>query len=387
MKPLLIIQRLIPHYRVAFFKALAERHPIFVVHGQEPPGSYLTDIGRETSFPHRVVHNRYLSARHETWVYQSILSILRNHKPAIVVSEFALGFSSTWLLALLKPFFKYSLIYWTHGYDHRRLSFSPDRCLPDRLRLRLLQCADALWVYGSEARFKLCPWLSHLPIHVIPNTIDVTRFLSYRQSLEGVGRQSVKRERGLRLPFYLVFIGRLLQGKEVDFLLTAYEQLRRKRGDVGLLIIGRGPEQPRLVERVRHMTIADIHFLGEITSVEALSPWLFASDLLTLPGDVGLSAIQGFCFGLPLVTQKADATGPRHGPEIAHVIDGETGFLVPRGSIDAFVAAIETYLDNPEMQDRMRARIQLVLSSLSIDQMVDAVCTALKAMGTYSDAR
>lgn len=132
----------------------------------------------------------------------------------------------------------------------------------------------------------------------------------------------------------LISIGRLIKRKALGDLLLAMSRLE----DEGfrLLIIGEGPEQARLRELAKRLGLSSrVHFLGAIWG-EAKYQYLAASDIFVLPSvheGFGLVFLEAMYCGLPVIASSS-------GGQTDFLRDGETGFLVPVGDVDALAQRI-----------------------------------------------
>ena len=198
---------------------------------------------------------------------------------------------------------------------------------------------------------------------VIPNGVD----LGSPGKWSRVGRTLLRREaRGaLGLPADRALVGavaRLDPVKRLDVLLRALALLE----DVPAVIVGYGPEEGRLKALAGQLGIADrVVFAGHQRDVR---PWLAALDVFVLPSDwEGMSnaLLEAMASRLPVV---ATATGGT--PDV--VLDGQTGFLVPPGDAPALARAIDVFLQDPELRERMgRAGRRRVVEHFSVGQMVE----------------
>ncbi len=136
----------------------------------------------------------------------------------------------------------------------------------------------------------------------------------------------------------------------------AFDILRHVREDVHLLIIGGGPDRPR-VQKFVHDIQADhlVHLLGPRDDVPAL---LARSSVVWVPsraaGGVN-AALEGQAAGRPVLAS--------HLPELREVIaDGQTGLLAPPGTQPVRVRQTRRLLEEPErlraMGDAARRHVQ-----------------------------
>jgi glycosyltransferase involved in cell wall biosynthesis len=129
--------------------------------------------------------------------------------------------------------------------------------------------------------------------------------------------------------------GRLIEGKGVDVLLRAFAA-GAARDDVRLRIGGDGPARPVLERLAAELGLTRIvEFTGWI--VDMPSFWR-ACDVGAMPSDrfiesFGMSAVEAMACGRPIVVTDNGGL-----PEL--VVDGITGFVVPRGDASALADAL-----------------------------------------------
>lgn len=142
----------------------------------------------------------------------------------------------------------------------------------------------------------------------------------------------------------LVCVGRLCEQKGQLLLLEACRNLKAKGLNFELVLAGDG-EMRNEVERLvaAYQLSEHVKITGWISS-EQVREEILAARAMVLPS---------FAEGLPVVIMEAMAlkrpvisTYVAGIPEL--VVNNETGWLVPAGSVDALTAAIETLLTTPE---------------------------------------
>lgn len=161
---------------------------------------------------------------------------------------------------------------------------------------------------------------------VATDTLDTRQLLRIPDTLTAQGKQNVKRRLGLQRARYLAFIGRLQPRKQIPCLLDVYAFLRSMhRLDLGLPIISEGDQAP-LKARVAEPGVKDVHFLGALPDADA-GTYLFASDVMVMPGWLGLAVNHASVFGLSVVSHRFGKSLFGHGPEAACVEQCVTGWF------------------------------------------------------------
>lgn len=178
-------------------------------------------------------------------------------------------------------------------------------------------------------------------VKVVHNGVDVDQFKP-RARTAGL-RQRLGLPPDARV---LASVGRLVGWKGLRVILELLPQLPQ---DVHYLVVGDGPDEPRLRQQAADTGLAGrVHFCGRIAHDE-LPRVLSQTDLLLQPS-VGEES-----FGITLVEAMACAVpvlASHQGGMTEIVLPGVTGDLLPAGDVDAWRDAIARLLQQPE---RMRA--------------------------------
>jgi glycosyltransferase involved in cell wall biosynthesis len=145
----------------------------------------------------------------------------------------------------------------------------------------------------------------------------------------------------------LITVGRLIKRKALDGLLMALSKL--ERGDVRLLITGEGPEEKHLRDLSEGLGLSPrVEFLGAIWG-ERKFQYLAASDIFVLPSvheGFGLVFLEAMHCGLPVIASST-------GGQTDFLKDGETGFLVPVGDVDALAERIARLIEDSALRERI----------------------------------
>ncbi|MBS1552727.1 MAG: hypothetical protein JST15_11740, partial [Bacteroidetes bacterium] len=172
---ILILQRLLPHYRTGFFRKFISKYPAAeIVYGQPYKDEPLknSDIQSDSGFNFR--RNFYIGNSGKIFI-SDIYGKIFGHRPSIVISVFNVGNLNIYLLFLLRFFLKYKLILWSFGYDPEK-GFNPEKNFTDKLRLLLSENADAVIFYWEKGKKEIETYSrSHSHFFVAPNTLDTDR--------------------------------------------------------------------------------------------------------------------------------------------------------------------------------------------------------------------
>jgi glycosyltransferase involved in cell wall biosynthesis len=131
-------------------------------------------------------------------------------------------------------------------------------------------------------------------------------------------------------PGYLLVVARLLPYKNVDLVIEAAARL----GDVRLVVVGKGPDQPRLEALARRSP--GIVLLGSVTDPQLR--WLYRNALALVAAayeDYGLAPLEAAAFGRPTVAL-------RDGGFLDTLDEGVTGEFFDEPEVESIAAAIET---------------------------------------------
>jgi|Deesub1362A_J573_1020465.scaffolds.fasta_scaffold02457_2 glycosyltransferase involved in cell wall biosynthesis len=184
------------------------------------------------------------------------------------------------------------------------------------------------------------------------------------------------KELGAR-PNAVLYVGSLIELKGVRRLLRAFPLVLARVPDARLNICGFGPLHRSLVAEARALGIADrIRLPGWIGS-EEVPGYLNNARLLVLPSQSE---------GVPAIVQEAMACGtpvaatPVGGiPDL--IVDRQTGYLIPDGTIEAIAATIIRALTDPDASKIAAAARQLVAARYSHAELVRQCRAGLERLG------
>lgn len=124
----------------------------------------------------------------------------------------------------------------------------------------------------------------------------------------------------------ILFVGRLEKRKGVNYLLSAYQQVKREIHHCRLIVVGPGTRWSRRYEKqVRQSGLADIVFIGYVSQAE-LPRYYQTADIVCFPAigreSFGMVLLEAMAMGKPIVASNIEG----YASVVTH---GVEGLLVP----------------------------------------------------------
>ena len=157
----------------------------------------------------------------------------------------------------------------------------------------------------------------------------------------------------------LLFVGRLINHKDLDDLAAADKILKSRGRDYKLVILGDGPMMPALKQ-----LLPDAHLPGFIHGPE-LAKWYASADIFTFPSTTetfGNVILESFASGIP-------AVGVRSGG-VADIINHDIDGLIakPKNPQD-FADTIDILLQNPALAQQMGQKARKTAAQYSWEKI------------------
>jgi glycosyltransferase involved in cell wall biosynthesis len=359
----LVVQRILPPYRVAFFAHLAQSADIdlSIAHGEPRPRTGLRNASQPPRVTRRTLLNRYWQLfNREIAVYQAgMLKEIAKNRYDVVVAEFNPRIISNVLGLFVARRRRVPFIWWG-------MILGPNTGqIAARIKLYLARRADAVIFYGrAEAKRFIEMGYDRSRVFVAPNTIDT----------EAVARLAKEQPRSIR--DRILYVGRLVERKKVDVVLRAAAQLARTQPTLRTTIIGDGPERQSLEDLAASLGLEDrVEFTGEIYDLAVLAAHFNSAIVSVSAGAVGLSCAQALAAGVPMIVARDEP----HGPEREALIEGRTAVYVPSNDPDSIADAIDYLLRNPTEWTRMSDDANAIASQqFGVGQMVEGFIDAIR---------
>ncbi|WP_416150492.1 glycosyltransferase [Salipaludibacillus sp. HK11] len=178
------------------------------------------------------------------------------------------------------------------------------------------------------------------------NGVDLNKFdVSSKQKWRGIIR---KKYYVSAVDFVVGFVGRIDKDKGINELLSAFKVISAKYTNIKLFIIGSKDLDEGINEDLFSWSFSSdaVIYCGYTKNVEY---YLAALDLFILPSyreGFGSGVIEAEAMGVPVIV--SDIPGPTDAMQ-----KGITGLVIPKGSSDHIVKAIETCFKSPTMLSEM----------------------------------
>lgn len=145
---------------------------------------------------------------------------------------------------------------------------------------------------------------------IINNAIDYSKF-KFNQNL----RESIRAQFNITHNYVVGNTGRLVTQKNQKFLIDVFYEIKKKKGNAFLLLVGEGEERIFLEKKVKDLCLEDsVLFLGSRSDINEL---LLAMDIFVFPSlyeGLGISVLEAqaaslMCFCSENVPKDADISG------------------------------------------------------------------------------
>jgi L-malate glycosyltransferase len=365
-----IIQRVVPHYRVPFFIKLQQllkndNIDLQLIFGQEQPGTVPRTVELNKPWAIRIT-NRYFKLPIGELKWQPCWHTIQDAD--LVIIEQANRLLINYPLQFLWRNPKHKLAFWGHGTNFQ--SKNKDS-FDNKVKRYLSKKVDWWFAYTDLSIFHLN--LAKFPrdkVTVVQNSIDTADLKHAVQKVTHEELTALRQKLGLTSQHIGLYCGGLYSDKRIDFLLAACDNLKTKVPDFECIIIGDGPDS----KTVRAATASRdwLHYTGPLFGTERV-PYFLLSRVLLMPGLVGLVIIDSFVTQLPLFTTDNNT----HSPEIAYLENGVNGFMTAN-TIDDYVNAVVKGLADDVYLQNLQQGCAASAEKYTLDSMVNNFATGIR---------
>ncbi|PZF11071.1 hypothetical protein DEJ25_11870 [Curtobacterium sp. MCPF17_011] len=345
-----IVQEYIPAYRVRLFESMAAAAAAngdeLLVYAGAPAGSLAQrNDGVEGQPWSRRIRQREFRVSGRRITLRMLPKAVRR-ADLIVVEQARRNLDLPMLL--LWPGTARKVAMWGHGEDVVKTPTSFERIYSIALLRR------AAWFFAYTASG--VDWAARIGIDrskttVLRNSIDVVQL---RRDLDEV-RPSVD-----HVPFQAAFIGGLDASKRIAELIEIATLIKDVQPGFRLVVVGDGELRDSVLAACEQF--AWIDYRGTLSG-ESKARVLLESDVLLLPGRVGLVALDSLVAGRPIVTLSSSL----HAPEYEYLDPQETCLVAE--SVEEAARQTSALLADRRALAAMQTRCQEAAASYSVEDM------------------
>lgn len=337
----LILQRVIPSYRVRVFEYLTSDKgcDVTIVIGDNKAGEKAQNAPNLSQIKSHKLPTKTFAILGRTFVWhKGLLRYLINQKPSHIISEA----ESHFLGYLTVIFYKMVLnrncrtylwcFYSLPGRPYERSAF---HSFVKKVTRATFNGFVSYTSYGR--RFLISKGINENTISVATNVCDTDKFISLADNLH-LSKEQAKAALTVDGKFVASFFGTLTDVKNPQLILHLANYF--KDDNIVFRIIGKGPLESKLKEDAARMKLTNLYFDGHVSN--DISVYYRASDVVLVPGRGGIVISEAMSFGVPVIVHEAD------GVELDLIVDGKSGVIVPTAALSSFAAPIEELHRNKE---------------------------------------
>ncbi len=218
---------------------------------------------------------------------------------------------------------------------------------------RIIRAADWLLAASEEIRDVALDLYPHPRAEALTNGVDTELFQPVSPT--------IPREAGT---FRLVVPRRLFPKNGVEYAVRALPLIRAE-ADASMLVVGDGPERPRLEALAQSLGVGDhVRFIGARPNIE-MPGWLCSADVAILPSlmeATSVAALEAMSCAVPVAASRVGGL-----PEI---VDESVGTLFEPADPEDLARRTLALLERPDLETLGRNGRERVVAHWSIERLV-----------------
>lgn len=150
--------------------------------------------------------------------------------------------------------------------------------------------------------------------------------------------------------FILLVVARLAPEKHIDLVIESLAEVKKRFPDIGLVIVGSGPEEGKLKSLAKHLGVEKaVAFAGW---QENLASYYKTSNIFVQASrfeGYGLSLVEAGLAGLPIITTRVG---------IAEELQNRTDVIIVEPTVEDFATAILDLVNNPSHREFLKRNME-----------------------------
>lgn len=281
-----------------------------------------------------------------------------------------IGQINTYITFLISRILRKKFIFWDEQWYW---PLTPTRFILWPFLRLIVRKSSSIIVPGSASKhfYESILGKSDKKIIIAPN---VSKLINYKKYIKSANK--LKNQLKLDNKKVILYFGRLIEGKGIRYLLKAYCELRKRRDDIALIVVGDSPKDDMTCSRqnlncyCKSEKICDVFFFkGLYTPDKAI--YFLISDVVVVPSLFlnNNSEIWGFALNEAMYVGKPVIATSAVGAAYDLIENGKNGFIVPANNIKALSNALESVVENSSIGQKMGLVSQRKINFYTYDNM------------------
>jgi glycosyltransferase involved in cell wall biosynthesis len=242
---------------------------------------------------------------------------------------------SVWYILLMNRISGRKTYLWTHGW------YGNESGLKKVIKKIFFKLSNRILLYGDYARdLMINEGFNPNKLVTVFNSLDFDQQVLVRKSLtlSKMYNQHFSNDYPV-----LLYVGRIEARKKIELLIEALNELHLTNLPCNLVLIGKPSAESNVSELISKFKLNDFVWnYGPCFDESLLGELIYNADLCVVPGDVGLTVMHCFVYGLPVVTHN---NFPKHGPEFEAIMPNISGDFFEEDSLEKLCHKIKTWIN------------------------------------------
>jgi glycosyltransferase involved in cell wall biosynthesis len=300
----------------------------------------------------------------------SILKEIIKNKPDVIVIGGYID-PTMWLAFAVAKLLKIPIVYWTEGIKEPQSILG---MMTRPLRMLFVKKSNAVVVPGNLSKgYVISLGAKAEKVFIAPNAIDNKLFIETSQKYQSL-KENLKTRYGLKNKIVVLYSGRFVRTKGIEYLLYAYGKLEQEHNNIALVLVGSGPLESYLKYLANSLHL-NFKILRAYALEELIKFYSFA-DIFVLPTlhDVwGFVINEAMACGLPVIGTRASQAA------IEMIRIGENGYIVKEADSQELYTVLNYLIRNPNLRKKLgeKAR-ETVECEFGVSRMVEGFLSAIR---------
>lgn len=368
----LILQRVIPSYRVALFRLLSKEgtYKLKFIIGENSVKLKAKNSDDLSGINFVKLRSYVLIVLGRPFVFHAkLLQTIISEKPSVIICEAESHFLGYLTAVFYKIFLNkdVSLIKWCFyalpGVNKERSAFH------GWIKSLTRKYFDSFLSYTTYGMNHLVHnGVDRGSVVVAVNVCDTDKFLSLNDSYK-IRKDQAKEMIGHEGKFIVSYIGTIQEAKNPDVVVELAARLQDC--NIVFMIVGSGPYMNQVQKKIESSSLKNCIITGLVD--DGIEKFYRASDVIIMPGRGGIVISEAMCFGVPVVLFQAD------GVEHDLIKNGQTGFFTKSESVESFEEIIiNLYLCPDKLEAVGQNARRLIIDKYNTKTMAVSILNSIK---------